>query len=259
MKTDFQKLLKSALTVVFLLLGMHTALAQAPESELTAGNKSYQAKDFDQAIKHYETALESGWTSAVLEFNLGNAYFKKNQIAPAILHYERAARLNPADEEIDFNLRIAQLKSVDKIDVLPEIFYIRWWRSFIALADGCLWSSLTVGCAWLIVIGLLLFFFRSGNGIRKAGLYIAAFAFVTGIISFLCASAKTSLETDRNTAIVMAPSSYVKSSPDEKGNDLFILHEGTKVELLDELNDWKKIRIANGTIGWINGTTIEVI
>ena len=65
-------------------------------------------------------------------------------------------------------------------------------------------------------------------------------------------------EVDKN-AIVTSASAYVKSSPDEKGNDLFIIHEGTKVEILDDYLAWKKIRIPNGSIGWLKNNEIEQI
>jgi SH3-like domain-containing protein len=40
---------------------------------------------------------------------------------------------------------------------------------------------------------------------------------------------------------------------------IFTLHEGTKVLVLDSVDNWKKIRIADGKIGWISTEEIKII
>ncbi|HRZ22174.1 MAG TPA: SH3 domain-containing protein, partial [Bacteroidales bacterium] len=60
-------------------------------------------------------------------------------------------------------------------------------------------------------------------------------------------------------AIVFDPSLTVRSSPSENSVDLFVVHEGTKVAITDRLGDWYEIRIANGSTGWIQNTSIRSI
>lgn len=229
------------------------------DSFFVRGNRAYEAKDFTAAIQWYDSALSTGMSASEVEFNLANAYYKEKRIAPSILHYERACLLSPADEDIAFNLKIAQLKTVDKIDAMPEVFYIRWGRTLTqSLPDGLL-CFLLILCSFLFFTAITFYLFSSSVKKRKTGLGTALLLIPIVCFLWLVADYKTELEAGTSAAIVMDASSYVKSSPDEKGNDLFILHEGTKVEVLDELNDWKKIRIANGTVGWITSSAIEVI
>ena len=183
----------------------------------------------------------------------------RSRTAQAILHYERAARLDPSDDDINFNLRIARLKTVDKIDVLPDIFYVRWGKEISGMFTSSMWSTLSIVSFWLMAASTVVYLFSRRLSLRKTGAYGGLVFLLLGITFLLLASGKADSELDRTGAIVMASSSYVKSSPDEKGNDLFILHEGTAVEILDELNGWKKIKIANGTVGWIIADAIEVI
>jgi len=60
--------------------------------------------------------------------------------------------------------------------------------------------------------------------------------------------------------IIMAPSVTVKSTPNEKGTDLFILHEGRKVMIKDNtMKEWKEIQLEDGNVGWIPSNVIEII
>ncbi|MFM2207668.1 MAG: hypothetical protein RL213_1643 [Bacteroidota bacterium] len=250
------------LTVVSVSWGLPKSSAaerSLADSLFNLGNSAYEAKDYSSAIQWYDSAAHTGWTSSSLEFNLGNAYYKENRIAPALLHYERAARLSPNDEDIRFNLRIAQLKTTDKIDAMPEIFYRRWARKWTLLFSDTLLSALLIASSLLLFTALTLYFFAQESKARR--IFITSAGIVAGVIVtlWITADLKSDFESGSSEAIVMEASSYVKSSPDEKGNDLFILHEGTKVEVLDELNDWKKIRIANGTVGWIKSGDIEMV
>ncbi|MFM2136801.1 MAG: hypothetical protein RL021_2201 [Bacteroidota bacterium] len=229
------------------------------DSFFLKGNSAYEAKDYTSAIQWYDSALSTGMSAPELEFNLANAYYKDKRIAPSILHYERAYRLSPSDEDIAFNMKIVQLKTADKIDAMPEVFYVRWGRTLTQSLSDSLLCLLLVLCSFLFFAALTFYLFSSNLKTRKSGLGLALLLIPVSIFLWLVADYKTDLEAGTSSAIIMDASSYVKSSPDEKGNDLFILHEGTKVEVLDELNDWKKIRIANGTVGWINAASIEVI
>jgi tetratricopeptide (TPR) repeat protein len=184
-------------------------------------------------------------------YNLGNAYFKAGNFAKAILNYERARKLNPDDEDITFNLKLASLKVVDKIETVPVIFYKRWIEQLSSFFNADTWATLLIMLVWVLFIVIAIYFMGRTVAIKKISflfiIILCLLTFSTGIIAAR-SHARSSIDQQ---AIIMSSSVYVKSSPTEKGNDLFILHEGTKVDVLDELNEWSKIKIANGSIGWV--------
>lgn len=222
-------------------------------------NEYYRNTNYSQAIKEYEKVLSSGYESPELYFNLGNAYYKSGQIAPAILQYERALRLAPFDEDIEFNLAVAQTKIIDKIEPAPRLFIVQWWKSFANLASSEMWGMLTIVLLWVFIAIIISFVLVYRSGIKKT-------LFISGIIVVACFILTATLtirqfrlETGANGAIVFAATVTVKSAPQDNSNDLFVLHEGTKVEVTETFGEWKKIRIADGNVGWLRTNTIHNI
>jgi tetratricopeptide (TPR) repeat protein len=222
-------------------------------------NIAYQKLDYETSIRKYEELVKNHQVSTEVYFNLGNAYFKAGNFAKAILNYERAKKLEPEDEDANFNLKIASLKVVDKIENVPEMFYKRWINNFSTIMPADTFSIIFIFLIWLLFASAALYV--AGNTVR-----IRKLSFIA-LIFFICLSTASGILASRSHArasvdkqgIIMTSSVYVKSSPDDKGNDLFILHEGTKTEILDELNGWSKIRIANGGIGWMKSDEMEII
>lgn len=256
------KMLTKYRLVFTLLFAISIAMKISAQNYLEAYHKAniaYQQNDYAKAIELYENLLSQGQYAPELYFNLGNAWYKKGNIPKSILNYERALKMSPKDEDIQFNLKMASLQLVDKIDPVPQIFYKRWINSFTQLLSANEWSKLTTLLLWLSLICSVIYLFGFSVSLRKTG-FILSLVFLVFFIFAFFFSGKSYSDTHLDqSAIVMSPSVYVKSSPDSKGNDLFIIHEGTKVELLDELNDWKKIRLVNGSIGWILNSEIEII
>lgn len=222
-------------------------------------NKYYQQQDYENAIKCYEEVLKANRISSAVYFNLGNAYYKTGNVSKSILNYERAHKIAPDDEDIDFNLKVAALKVVDKIDPIPMVLYKRWINLMALELRLDVWSKVFLTLLWLTAFFFALFVIASTPSRKKMFFVIALIFLILSFSSFYLTSVLNDLVNHDEHAIVMTASSYVKSSPDEKGNDQFILNEGTKVEVLDEYSDWKKIKIANGTVGWIKSKDIEVI
>lgn len=220
---------------------------------------AYQKQDYQDAVKLYEQLLKEGNVSLEVYYNLGNAYYKSGNNGRAILNYERAKKLAPDDEDIQFNLRVAGLKTVDKIDPLPELFYKRWIHSFSSWLSVNGWSRVFLMMVWLTALSAGIYFLSKNVLFRKIGFILILFFLLLSGLSFVIARQSHSQERLELQAVVLSASTYVKSSPDYKGNDLFILHEGTKVNVLDSLNGWQKIRTANGSLGWIIGTDLEKI
>lgn len=248
----------SLFVLTFLVMTHHSTANDAESDYLKAGDY-YQKLDFANAIQLYEELIKAGHVSSEVYYNLGNCYFKTGQVAYALVNYERAKKLAPNDEDIAFNIKISALKVVDKIDAVPEIFYKRWLKSIASEFTSDAWTKLFIGSVWMLFIFLSMYLVAASTSFKKFALaLVMALLIVTaGIFAF--ARKSYALNFVDQQAIISPANVYVKSSPDEKGTDQFIIHEGTKVEVLDEFEDWKKIKIANGSVGWLKRTEIEII
>jgi len=224
-----------------------------------SGNKAYGNGSFTEAVDLYKKVVMLGYESPELYYNLGNAYFKLNDYPNAILWYERAKRLDPGDEDIDFNLKVTNNKIPDQIEPLPELFYKRWFRNLIDLFPADRWAGmgiilfiLALICGTFYLISRVLIF-------RKIGFWAGSVLLLFSVMTILFAwSGYTSVKNARE-AIIFTPTITIKSSPDEKSVDLFVLHEGTKVQIKDKIGAWYEIRIANGSVGWIPLNAVETI
>ena len=94
------------------------------------GDSAYMRNDYISAIQIYEALLGKG-EAADVYYNLGNSYYKAGDIAKAILNYERALLLQPGNSDIRANLEIARSKTIDKVEAVPEIFFVSWINSLV--------------------------------------------------------------------------------------------------------------------------------
>lgn len=242
------------------IICIHSATADAPASQkFEAANRFYKEKKYDAAISAYTDLINAGNSTAEVYFNLGNAYYKTGQLANAILSYERAKIIQPGDEDVQFNLRMAYANTVDKIEPVPMLFYQRWWQSFLQIVSPAVWGGISVSCIWLtLATGLLYIFARTINAKRNYFLITLGFLAVSLFVVYISYASHEALNGSRG-AIITEPSAYIKSSPEEKSTNLFMLHEGTRVELLEESEGWQRIKIANGNVGWVDRNALEKI
>ncbi len=249
------------LTLILGLILVFTAslMADASDDLFKKANDHYMKEEYSTAIDIYEELTNQGYQSAELFYNLGNAYFKSNLIPSAILNYERALKLAPGDEDINFNLKIANLQTVDKIKEMPLPFFVEWWHGIRSLFSSGMWGGLALLAFWLAAAAFIAFLYTRSQGTKKISFTAASAFIILTIVFFFFGMQTYTEETNRKEAIVFSESSYVKTSPDEGATDLVILHEGTKLEVLDDLGDWRKIRLADGNVGWILKTDIEII
>ncbi len=241
---------------VFLAL---SANAEPPESLFQQGNQLYQQGNLEEAKTAYETILKQGFVSGELYYNLGNTYYKSGDIARAILSYERALRLMPRDEDLLHNLQLANLLITDRIEPAPRLFVWEYW-------DGIKYSVSLAGATWLayinyllIIAGLSVLMLARSFTLRKfaligSGVCVVAFVFLA--ILFV---SKASDARRRDAAILTTMITTAKNSPDAKSSDAFVLHSGVKVQLIDNVNEWVKIRLADGKVGWVESAAAEVI
>lgn len=252
--------MKRILSTVLLSLVSFVAVAGVSAEELwERGNRLYAAGDYNSAIASYDSIVNEGLQSAPLYYNLAGAYFKAGKNGKAILYYHRAARLDPANEDIEHNLAYAENCVVDKIESVPTSSVRRWLGgiSRSMSADG--WGIFSLVMLGIVLACLLFYLLAERRKIRKWGFFVGLVALVMLITSFSFGLSSRRRLLDESEAIVLSTASAVKASPDSNGKDLFVLHEGTKVEVLDSYGDWTEIRIADGKEGWIVSSAIEVI
>jgi len=222
------------------------------DSLIAEANGQYLNQAYQEAASLYMDALDEGYESPGLYYNLGNACYKTGQLAQAILYYEKARELAPFDEDIRNNLQMANAKIVDKVEVIPEFFLKRWWHFLTSLMQPDAWAVISLLLFVITLFCIYLFITSSGTSrFRKQTLVLGIVLFLLAGTGYLAGiSRKTSISGNRY-AIIMDPSVTVKGSPDALGTNVFVLHEGTRVEILDKLDDWREIMIANGSKGWV--------
>jgi tetratricopeptide (TPR) repeat protein len=246
--------------IIFILLFTAiTAFSSVEQVTIVKANKAYSAGSYTNAAELYQEVVAAGFVSPELYYNLGNAYFKMNDFARAILWYERSKRLDPGNEDVNFNLNVANTKISDKIEPLPEMFYKRWFNGLLLLFSVDAWAIMGV-CLFIAgLCGFILYLASRILVLRKAGFWLALGLLFLSFFTFAFAWNGYRLTESTHEAIVFTPTITVKSSPNEKSTDLFVLHEGAKVKLLDNIGGWYEIRIANGSVGWLPKEVLEKI
>lgn len=223
------------------------------------GDSAYIRNDFASAIQIYESLLRKG-ESADVYYNLGNSYYKINEIAKAILNYEKALLLQPGNGDIRANLEIARGKTVDKVEVVPEIFFVTWTKALINSMSVDSWAIWGIVSFLLLIVSLYFFIFSKQVVLKKVGFITGIIFLIVVVMANVFASKQKEELLNRDTAIIMSPSVTVRSTPSENGTSLFILHEGHKVNIKDDsMKDWKEICLEDGKVGWVPVGSIEII
>ncbi len=243
--------------ILLALLLIIAPLCKAQEAVSDAA-EAYSKGDFKKAITLYESLLKDG-ESAPIHYNLGNAYYKDGQNARAILNYEKSLLINPGNGDAKFNLELARIKVLDKIEPVGEFFLISWKNYLQSQMSVRQWAVAGITLFLLFILFTLLFIFSRISWLKKTSFFVGVFLFIFTVAANSFAYSLNKYLTNRNTAIIMAPSVTVKSSPDNSGTDLFILHDGTKVEIRSKLSEWSEIQLGNGSIGWLPSSSFEVI
>jgi tetratricopeptide (TPR) repeat protein len=221
--------------------------------------KAYSKGDFNTTVELYQKVLATKYTSFKLFYNLGNAYYKLNQIPSAILYYEKARKIDLSNEDLLFNLNMANRKIVDKIDVMPEIFIKTWYGTLLNFLTSDKWAKLTIIFFISCLILLLFYLLSKSQTVRKVTFWLSVFMLFSSIVCVVLAKQQFSETQKVKEAIVFTPTVNIKSSPDQNSQDIFVIHEGLKVRIMDQVSDWYEIRIANGNKGWIKVSDVEII
>lgn len=229
------------------------------ESLLAKGHQQYDEGLYNEAIETYQSILDKNFESAQLYYNLGNAYFKINDLASAILYYEKAKKISPNDEDIMYNLGVANSRIVDKIENVPQIIFKRWWNQFYNTFSANSWAKVAI-VLFIITLILTGVYLLSRNRFIKKSFFVLGLIFLLlSASSFFVSYQKYYYTKNHKEAILFASTLTVKSSPNRNSVDLFVIHEGTKVYILDQVGEWVEIRIANGSVGWLPVNEIKLI
>jgi len=229
---------------------------QAPAELYKTANQLYKANLFDSAAAQYERILAQGYKSVEVYYNLGNCYYKLNNLGKGIINYERALQLAPDDEDIQHNLKLANLHTADKIQPVPQMQIVTRWNNFVESNSSRGWGMLAVGLIWisLIVFAIYLFFV-----FRRVVLNTGVLFLVASLFCMSLAFKQSHSEEDSNAAVLTVTNAFAKSAPDASATDAFMIHEGIKFHLMDQVGDWVKIRLADGKVGWVEKGNYEKI
>lgn len=255
LKDSKKKSNKLILVLMFLVL---TALPASAITKENADNE-YKKGNYQQAIKDYNELLKTT-KSADLYYNLGNAYYCTDNITFAILSYERALLLSPSDDDIKLNLQIAQSKTIDKITPEAEMFLVQWYKSLVNLMGIDSWATLSIFSLVLTLAFFTLYLLSVKVTRRKVGFFAGMFFAVLFVLSQICAYQQKSQYQNRRGAIVVVPSLQLKDVPDDKGKSVTVIHEGTRVDIIDDsMKDWKHVKLGDNREGWLHSSQIQKI
>lgn len=237
--------------MVFVIASIGMMAQSIQDQKFAKANYYYNESRYDTAVIIYERIMEEGFVSAPLLYNIGNTYFKMRNYPMAILYYEKALKLDPTNKEIKQNLAIANALITDKIEPMPVFFLTKWWRNIGNQLSANGWAGASLKLFGLLLILLFVYFTARTRGVRKASFFTSILVIILFVCSLIFAYQKHQYLNEQNEAIVMTPTITVKSSPSSSGVDLFVLHEGTKVEIMDKADNWDKIKISDGSVGWM--------
>lgn len=247
---------------LILVLGLLSTVAPAQRAvdfHFQKGNEFYLNEQYSEAIQEYEAVLHNGLESAELYYNLGNSYYKAGRLGKAILNYERALQLRPKDANTRFNLQLSNLRVKDRIDVPPEFWLLRWHRELVQALTVAGWARLFT-LFWLLASGVyaarqVLNLDRFRRLSRRAMLLF----FLAALLSLGLLLQRHGMEYGRAYGIILADSSKSLAAPQEGSTELFIVHEGTRVQVLDSDGDWSKIQLIDGKQAWVRRSDLEII
>lgn len=244
--------------LIYIFLVFFATMASAQNSKLfEQGKEFYKNGKYQQAIDAWKQILDNGEVSSELYFNIGNAQYKLNQIGPSIYYYEKALQLSPNDSDIKNNLAFAENARIDAIEPLPKSVFSKWYNALanIFTYDG--WAILAVVGSVAFVICFLIYYFSYSE--RQKRIFFAASTLAVLVLIGSTTMAFITYGDYRNSkpAIVFADQIEVKNEPSMGSNPAFILHEGTKVQILAKDGNWYRIQIADGKDGWVAASEIK--
>jgi tetratricopeptide (TPR) repeat protein len=246
--------------ILFLLLMVASSVvAQNTDKLFSSANDLYKSDKLEEAIETYKKIESQGLVSSELYYNLGNSYYKLNKVGPSIYYYEKALKINPLNEDVKNNLVFAKRLALDNIEELPKTVFQKFNKNFLQKLSYNQWAIVVIVFSFLASFLFLLFYFANSPSKKRFYFVTSILSFIFLISSFAITYNQYSLAKNNKVAIVFAEKTEVRNAPTLNSEEIFTLHEGTKVIVLDTIDDWKKIKIADGKLGWIIASEIKLL
>lgn len=243
----------------YILLFFFIGLSAQNDKVFDQANALYNEGKFAEAIDRYELILDTDKHSSELYFNIANAHYKLNNVGPSVYYYEKALALKPDDKDIINNLAFANNMRIDAIDNLPEVGLSRFVKKVTNSLSFDAWAKVSVALVLFFVVFYLLYYFTFQTGKKRFYFVSSTLSIILAFIALVITFYNYDVVKNKNPAIVFAQESQVKSEPNLRSDEAFTLHEGTKVQVLDTVNNWKKIKLSDGKTGWIPDEDIKLL
>jgi len=251
---------KYVLQVILLVVFASAVFANTEVNSLMkSGNELYKNNQYQSAIDEYNKLVKQGYEGTSLYYNLGNAHYRLGKVGFAILYYEKALKFSPGDEDTKHNLALAKRNLKDKVDELPPFFIFNIWEAMLASFSVSDWTIIIYIIFILLLFSVIAYFFSRSVTQQRISFLIGVGFFILLFFSISLIAVKMNKEFNIKDGIIVENIVTVKSSPDSSSKDEFVIHEGLKVRLEDKVDDWVKIRLADGKIGWIMEKSIGII
>ena len=250
----------SILTIFLLLIIISLSSAKADvDSIMQKGTEFYKKNQFQLSIDEYNKLINQGYAGTSLYYNLGNAHYRLGKVGYAILYYEKALKLSPTDEDVIHNLELAKLNLKDRVDTLPPFFIFNLWEGLLAAFSVSGWTMIVYIIFMLLLITSVAYFFSRSVSEQRLSFFTGVGLTAILFLSIILLVVKMNKEFNVKDGIVVETSVIVKSSPDNSAKDSFQIHEGLKVRVEDNVDEWAKIRLDDGKIGWIPEKSLGII
>jgi tetratricopeptide (TPR) repeat protein len=221
-------------------------------------NKAYSKGDYLKAVGQYKKIIREGECSSEIYFNLANAYYKLDSIPQAILFYEKAKLLSPSDEDIEQNLKLANAKTIDKIEVIPQLFFMSWFQSFLNSFHTNTWAWFSIIASILSFTLFTYFFITKSKTFKKVAFYFGILMLIV-CLGLIAITNSASVANKSKRAVVFAGSVTLKSEPNNAATSLFVIHEGAVCSIQEKVDDWVRVKLDNGNEGWLQQSEIQEI
>lgn len=243
--------------ILYLLLFFSSGLFAQSSALFEEANAAYADGNYEEAVEKYNQILENDETAVAVHYNLGNTHYKLNHIAPSIYHYEKALQMAPEDEDVQNNIIFARNMALDAIEETPETEISGWMRSGLSAFSISGWGWTGIAFMLLFVMFFLIYYFSSRTLLKRIFFIAAMVCVVFAVGSIFMGYSSKNLQESQDFAIIFSEEVEVRNEPNTRSSEAFILHEGTKVEVLEDFQEWSKIELANGNQGWMLQETFK--
>ncbi|CAM1360890.1 SH3 domain-containing protein [Tenacibaculum xiamenense] len=245
--------------ILLLVLVSNIVSAQTADALFADANNLYRQDKYEEALTIYKQIEDTKELSSELYYNIANCYYKLNKVAPSIYNYEMALSLDPLNEDAINNLTIAHKLTLDRIEPLPKTLFQKISNNFFEKLHYNTWAYISVTLSIIGSILFILFYLSYDSRKKRVYFTVSILSFLLLIASLMISYQQFNTYQNKKEAIIFAEEIEIKNAPTSSSDDIFILHEGTKVSVIDSVDDWKKIKLIDGKIGWMQSNNLKII